>query len=796
MRTVLSRLLSSSAFIALLLPSGGAAALDQQEALGRAELAIRDAEAGVGQVATLVKSHQPPSAEERLAAGEMWLRNGDYPRAVETLSQVVELFRQNKASANAHADALYLLGEAYFRSGQLLSSQRHFRELVEKGSKPAYAEYSGRALGRLVDVALRSDRADELDFVFAQLDRLTPDAAGTLAYARGKAYFARREYQSAARELTSVPAGSPFAHQAAYLLGVIYTNEALNSDAPPNLAAEQLRQVPAVSRQFARAILQFQRLTQMKADSAEHRHIIDLAWLALGRLFYETENPLDAIDAYNHVDRRSPEFPTMLYELAWVYVELADYKRAERALELLTIVSPETLQFAEGALLRADLMLRSRQFDSALREYQSVRGRFEPVRAQVDVFLRATTDPAVYYDRLVEERVGGVRTQDELPPVVMDWVREESQDERVFTLIDDVTRSRELLGDAREMTKQLDTLLASPTRVKAFPDIQLRLQYALGLINQLTLAQRHLALGLESAGDGGVSPQMAEVREQRRALMDRLTWLPITPGDFARRDSSGQARWNQLSQRLQQLQLEAERLNAVVNGLKRVLSEADRFGVVDSDEARTRFEAEIAANERDLEVYRRRISEYRDAIEQGRVQIGFGDSRYIEDKEVRDQFQQLFAQEVELARRGDAGASAAAFAQDVAPLLQRSTVVQQELRKLIKEQEATVQQRSEQLAQQVRAEEQELEQLHDRLDAMDQHARLLVGEVAMRNFGLVRDRLRSIVLRADVGVVQQAWEVRQSHRDRVAELQRRRATEEQVLNDELNEVLEDAGGDL
>ncbi len=237
-------------------------------------------------------------------------------------------------------------------------------------------------------------------------------------------------------------------------------------------------------------------------------------------------------------------------------------------------------------------------------------------------------------------------------------------------------------------------------------------------------------------------------------------------------------------------------MHAVVNGLRRVLSEPDRFGVVDSEEARSRFQAQIAANERDLEVYRRRISEYRDSIEQGRVQIGFGDSRYIEDKEVRDRFQQLFAQEVELAQRGDAGPGAAAFAQDVAPLLQRATVVQQELRKLIKEQEATVQQRAEQLVQQVRAEEQELEQLHDKLDAMDQHARLLVGQVAMRNFGLVRDRLRSIVLRADVGVVQQAWEVRQAHRDRVAELQRRRATEEQVLNDELNEVLEDAGGEF
>jgi hypothetical protein len=57
---------------------------------------------------------------------------------------------------------------------------------------------------------------------------------------------------------------------------------------------------------------------------------------------------------------------------------------------------------------------------------------------------------------------------------------------------------------------------------------------------------------------------------------------------------------------------------------------------------------------------------------------------------------------------------------------------------------------------------------------------------------LVRDRLKSIVLRADTGIVQQAWEVREEQRLRVNNLQRERAREEQNLNDELREVLDDA----
>ena len=60
---------------------------------------------------------------------------------------------------------------------------------------------------------------------------------------------------------------------------------------------------------------------------------------------------------------------------------------------------------------------------------------------------------------------------------------------------------------------------------------------------------------------------------------------------------------------------------------------------------------------------------------------------------------------------------------------------------------------------------------------------------------LVRDKLRGIVLRADVGITEQAWEVREEELDRVRSLQGERAREEQLLDEELKEVLDDDGGE-
>ena len=68
--------------------------------------------------------------------------------------------------------------------------------------------------------------------------------------------------------------------------------------------------------------------------------------------------------------------------------------------------------------------------------------------------------------------------------------------------------------------------------------------------------------------------------------------------------------------------------------------------------SRQRFAAEIAANEKDLEGYRRRIQQFRDAMEIGRAQIGFGDQRFVEDDEVRRTFRELLTREHQLLAAG------------------------------------------------------------------------------------------------------------------------------------------------
>lgn len=758
--------------------------------LGQAQLAIQQVEAEAVAIAK-GKPSKRQTADERLAIGEMLLRNRDPETAIAMFHQVLELYQQGKASEGAHADALFLLGESYFQTRQLPSARRHFRVIAERGAEEAFAGHAGRALSRLVDVAMRRGFEDELDVVFAHLARLgQKDPSGALSYAMGKACVAAERYPEALRALRSVPESSALRFQAEYLQGVVFLRQA-QSDKAPKPNPEDLAKVPDSAQPFTLSILQFQRITRLAPETPEALHVVDLSWLALGRIFYETENGLDAVDAYARVGRDSPEFPTSLFELAWVYVSLEDYEQARNTLEVLEVVAPESLGLAEGALLRADLMLRAKEYPEALRAYQNVRQRFGPAHEQLSEFLTRERDPAVYYGKLASWR-DELQTRSDLPRAVMEWVRE-LEDERAFALIDDVGRSQQLLRESRRMAQTMAGVLEAPTKARAFPELREQIQRTLALANRLSRSKRELVLGLEALGTPP-SAELAQVRRERAGLMQAIGALPVEVRDFLGRESSAHREWDSVSQRLQELSLETDQMRATVNGIRRILREAKDFGLALSEARRAQLTEELLTTEREIDNYQGRIREQREALERGRLQVGFGGPDYEKDHKARRRFDQLVNREFDLASRGQAGDSAAEFARRALTLIGRADRARDRLEQLNADYEQNVAAQAQQMLDLVRQEAIQVDRGSTALDGLDQQARSLFGELARNSFVVVQEKLGSLLLRADIGVAQQAWEVRQAHFDSVRELQRLRARNEQELTEEFQEVSH-AGGE-
>src|SRR5262249_40551280 len=221
--------------------------------------------------------------------------------------------------------------------------------------------------------------------------------------------------------------------------------------------------------------------------------------------------------------------------------------------------------------------------------------------------------------------------------------------------------------------------------------------------------------------------------------------------------------------------------------------EDSQRGVTRDAQTLQRFNTEIDENEKLLKQFREQAVEIRRQIEFGRFQIGIGDARYQADAMGRVQFRDVLDREVQLAAGGAAGGNAQKYAQRVQPVLAQARVTEDKLVAAFAQLESEVARKIGDVRAKIDAEKAKMAGFQTQLDALDNEARDLVGQVAKRNFGYVRDKLRGIVLRADVGITEQAWEVREEELERVHNLQTERAREEQLLDEELREVLDDSG---
>ncbi len=765
-------------------PSSFAADVDANVRNAQNEINIVEREAPSIQAAVNRAKSTMPTAEQRLANGELLFRSKDYPRAIIVFSEILEEY----PNTPSYPDALYLRGETYYASREYLAARRDFKALAERGSEPRFAPYLTRAIARLVDVSLRLNDLQGLDEVFARLNQVPPGMVDAgLQYAKGKAYYFKKDYATAQQALSAVPSNTPYAHQARYFEGLVAMRQA--AQAAPAVGANG----KTTPTNYKNAIDVFRKVTDLAPDSDDHKQVIDLSWMAIGRLFYEMEQYTQAADAYQKVARDSREFDTMLYELAWVYVRLGDAQRAERALEVLSIADPGSAVLGEGTLLRADLLLRAGSFRKALQLYESVKDKYDPMRVKVDTFLDSTQDPSVYYEKLSQQQLDILDQNEQLPALAIKWAREAEDGPMAFAIIDDVNECRSLIKQSYGIIDKLMALANAANRVRAFPELLAGEEQALGLLNRISHARWELATGLDAEEPAELSGDIAQARTTRRQLMSQIKGLPQSSADFAERDYQGSKQWNTLSQEVSRQALEVDRLNAVVNGLRRILKQDAQQGITRDPAALKRFNDEIDANEKDLKARQKDIADLRRLFEMGRMQVGVGDARFQNDAAARLAFRDALEREVSLAAQGQAGGNAQRYAQRIQPTLTSARAAEEKLLQAFAALEAQVEKRVGELKDKVEAERVKIVGYEERLGKLDTEARDLVGQVAKRNFELVRDKLRNIVLRADVGITEQAWEVREEELYRVRTLQTERAKQEQTLDEELREVLDDSG---
>jgi hypothetical protein len=700
--------------------------------------------------------HKAPS-QQRLVDAEVAYSLGDYDGSALALFDLVD--KEQGADKEA---ATYYLAEALYQKGDLGTARDYYKQLATGGM---YGKYRVQALQRIVEIAIA--QKDESQDTVAALGALqSTTGIPSVPYVLGKYAFSQANYDNALALFGSVQKGSDYDLQAQYFAGATYV----------------------AKKDLAKATDVFQTLIDTKPRTLADRRVIELGQMALGRVYYEREQPAKSIDAYLLVDRHSDLFSDALYEVSWVYVKSKQYDKALRALELLqqsdpTSIKGPTVRILEGNLrIRKAQMLRqsqingtinteektdpTKEYDKASQIFAQTHDQFFPAYEAMSNVVKGELDPGTFIDQIAGRNEHVFALSPPVPEAAVTMLREEP-DVQVFDAAEnDLGEIAANIRTSEDVIVRLELIIQSGDRTAIYPTLSARRQRIAQIQDDLIQIRSQLADQAGSA-DG-----------QRRALVQQYAAFGQPEQAYTQRLAQAQDGYDQLDEQAGEISGAIDSSQAIAVSLRKWENDAKPPL---TDDKKSHMHTELDAAAKEAQAIEDELSAVRREISLGKDLAGVGDQQIVQARGMRAQVRA--AEDNEQRSLSSSGR--------VPADLDRAAKLAFQLDGLDAQIDRSIQQGLEAIKAQLEQEKKTLAEYKAELAEHEKTAHQLGSTVLGQSFKNVKAKLDDIVTRTDVGTVDVAWSQKSDTDDDIKRMNLAKSRELKQLKDEFKDIIID-----
>ncbi|NUN14746.1 MAG: tetratricopeptide repeat protein [Myxococcales bacterium] len=489
--------------------------LDRLQGLDRSLAVVK------GELTNLKPDSPVDSLQQRWALARNLANQGHVSQAAILLQDLID--SEDFQREPQYDEAVFQLALCFERSKRYEGARTRLKGLIDKGSSQASA-----ALVRLVEITLTTDDRPGLkDLIRRNADPASQDQA--MRYVIGKVHYKLGDSVAAERWLTSVSTSSSYYYGAQYYLGVIAT--AAGDYGKARVAFEAAANAP-VSDQ-----LPF-------FDRRDMGLIRDNALLALGRLHFDLGDDVAAVGYYQRISEKSAVSDAAYYELATIYSETGQLKKAIAAIDMLTVTTQDSRAVAEAEILRGDILAKLGRYEDAVSAYQRTIDRLTLVYNDLQQFARSETKVVAYLQWLVTGIGEGDDNLRRISNTADVFLANVPGAHGVFRLFSQLGEQRRELTDAFALAETLYATLELPLRLDLFPSFVPNWA-ELGAVDASLLASYVGLLDAEAVhaanvGTGSSRDELLQaVTNRRNSYKQFLEGVPQTSDDFlARRNAA------------------------------------------------------------------------------------------------------------------------------------------------------------------------------------------------------------------------------------------------------------------
>jgi len=712
-------------------------------------------------------SHVTPAfqMERRLADGRLLYLLGDYVRASIVFLDIVE--NATDPGSMAVRNARYFLAESLFESHNLVPARGYFREVADDRTH----EHREDALRRLLEISFMTRDFSEVEDLYDELRRTgAATARSDIGYVLAKTLYFQGQYEQAAAGFEVIGADTDEYLKAQYFLGVCRV---------------QLRQ-------WDEAIAAFQRVVDSGTDSEFERsaELVDLAYLAMGRVHYELEQPEDALSSYVRVSRTSDSYDRALYELCWTYIRMERFNDALRTLEVLVLAVPESHFLPRAQLLRGDLLLRMSNYGEALVIFDSTVQTFGPLVDQLATTVTENNDPEGLFEALIDSSNASLR----LPEIAREWVEDDEAMRRALDLLSDLEVQTGEIRESREIIEDIQAVLDSASRVDVFPQVRSGYGQALEIENTIPLVRVRLLdleaeILLPTASDSNRRAYDAARSERERFLLD-FRGFPLTYAEMTTQEELVEGDIHDLEMEIYRLGYDIESQHSQLSAIEQQLMD-DEAGGIRSESQTQQLQQELARFETELEELESARDNLRRELERERLQTGLTTVAPGTDG-VHGQLSDAIDAERDVLSlmRAATPSEYVSTVEQLDGLHTQLDTLANNVEAFYVDIDALIEQQATEIRHQIDMEDALLTEYDSILADYGERGERLAGEIVFENFIVVQNQFNELILTADVGIIDIAWRQKEDRSARIDLLLDQRNDQLSNFDAEFREVLD------
>lgn len=502
------------------------------------------------------------------------------------------------------------------------------------------------------------------------------------------------------------------------------------------------------------ALDRFARITKVQPSDPRDRQIVELAWMAQGRILHDIDDADEAVRAYRHIGRDSAFFPEAMYETAWTLLRAGRYDQAVQALDLLLIYDPESPIVAEIKQLRGKVRIQQRDYEGAEEQFLALRREFDRVAKQLGGRLQSKGDAKAYFSAVVAEDMENFSLESVMPLRAAPIARTLPRAVQAESLAREVGTLDRELTDLEDTLHRLESALRAERKAALFTDLA---AHSAGLghaDNDLLDIEEALVdrLAIEAGGSSW------DAMESQRVALRKKVDAPL--GQTDDKEAARVRGLLRLEAKAHKLELTVGQMRAQLVATEKYYEETRADQKIDHQgfltEAATMRDT-VAQLEKETAALRRRISRQRSSVRYDDPRLA---AREQAVRTYRGHLDQMYAAIAKASPDSDV----AAIWNRVQKLEARSDAAKGAL-------ETTAKVRLEKATIIVAEERSNITGYRDELGGLQGRTRSDVAEVLAAAHADVHGELANFVMRSEVGLLDVAWAMKDAETDQVHQLE-------------------------